>query len=75
MFILAHADREKGHSHFWQAYRTAEDPPGSRFRINVYDAMHAATAFIWASRHQDEGTVTKAREALGEVAEILPGLL
>ena len=75
MFILAHTDKEEGHSRFWQAYRTPEDPPGSRFRVYVYDAMHAATAFIWASRLQDEGTVTKARGTLGEVAEALPGLL
>ena len=74
MFILAHTDKEEGHSRFWQAYGTPEELPGSKFRVNVYDAMHAATAFIWASKHQDEGTVTKARGTLGEVADALPGL-
>ena len=75
MFILTHTDQEEGHSRFWQAYGPPKDPSGSRYRVHVYDAMHAATAFIWASRHRDEGTVTKARGTLGEVAESLPGLL
>ncbi|HEX5839520.1 MAG TPA: aminoglycoside phosphotransferase family protein [Anaerolineales bacterium] len=75
MFILAHTDQEEGHSRFWQAYGPPEDPSGSRYRIHVYDVMHAATAFIWASRHRDEETVTKAGGTLGGAAEALPGLL
>lgn len=75
MFILAHADQEEGHSHFWKTYGKPEETQGTRFRANVYDAMHAGTAFIWASTHQDEETVTRATGTLGEVAENLPTLL
>ncbi|HEX2992189.1 MAG TPA: aminoglycoside phosphotransferase family protein [Anaerolineales bacterium] len=75
VFILTHTAREKGHSRFWQAYRLPDDPSDSKYRAYVYDAMHAATAFIWASRHNDEETVTKAGGTLSEAAEALPGLL
>ena len=75
MFILAHADQEEGHSHFWKTYGKPEETQGARFRANVYDAMHAGTAFIWAVKHQDEETVTRATGTLGEVAENLPKLL
>lgn len=73
MFILEHAEEEEGHDHFWQAYGQPEGTPSSRFRIKVYDGMHAATAFIWASRHKDEGTVRKAEGTLNEVADFLSG--
>jgi len=75
MFILAHADKEEGHSHFWKAYGQLEDTQSTKFRANVYDAMHAGTAFIWASTHQDKGTVTKATGTLSGVADVLPTLL
>ena len=75
MFILAHAEKEEGHEHFWQAYDRAEDTPGSRCRVIVYDAMHASIAFLWAVKHQDEETVTRATGTLREVLETLPALL
>ena len=75
MFILAHAEKEEGHSHFWEAYGQLENTQSSNFRKNVYDAMHAGTAFIWAVKHQDEETVTRATGTLREVAEILPTLI
>jgi Fructosamine-3-kinase len=74
MFILAHADREEGHSHFWQAYGQAPETRGARFRTSVYDAMHASTAFVWAIGHQDQETVERAEGTLSEVAEVLPSL-
>ncbi len=74
MFILAHAGKEAGHSRFWQAYGQPEETPAAGFRANVYDAMHAGTAFIWAVQHQDEETVTRAKGTLGHAAEILPSL-
>lgn len=75
MFILAHAEREEGHSHFWQAYGQREDTPAARFRASVYDAMHAGTAFNWAVQHQDQETVKRAEGTLHEVRETLPTLL
>lgn len=75
MFILAHAEKEEGHSHFWKAYGQPADTKSARFRASVYNAMHAGTAFIWASKHQDEETVTRAKGTLGEVMDILPTLL
>ena len=75
MFILAHAESEEGHSHFWKAYGEMEDTQSAKFRTSVYDAMHAGTAYIWAVKHQDQETVTRARGTLGEVAEILPMFL
>lgn len=71
MFILEHADKEEGHARFWEAYGKPEETSGSQFRLKVYDAMHAATAFIWASRHQDEETITRAQGTLGDVAQDL----
>jgi aminoglycoside phosphotransferase (APT) family kinase protein len=59
MFILAHAEHEEGHSHFWQAYGRPHDTPGARFRKTVYDGMHAGTALVWAARNNDQGTLTK----------------
>lgn len=75
MFILAHAAKEEGHSHFWQAYGSNEDSRGARFRKTVYDGMHAATALVWSVRNHDEGTVRRAYGTLHEVAEALPSLL
>ena len=75
MFILAHAEKEEGHSHFWSAYGQPENTQSARFRASVYDAMHAGTAYIWAVKHQDEETVTKAKGTLSEVMDILPLLL
>src|SRR5829696_3202228 len=56
MFILAHADKEAGHSRFWQGYGPLEDTPGAGFRKTVYDGMHAATALVWSVQHNDEET-------------------
>jgi aminoglycoside phosphotransferase (APT) family kinase protein len=75
MFILAHAEEEEGHSHFWRAYGKLEDGQGARFRKTVYDGMHAATALVWSVRNRDEGTVQKAYGTLREVAEGLPDLI
>lgn len=75
MFILAHTDKEEGHSYFWKAYGQIEDSRSARYRAKVYDAMHAATAFIWAVKHQDEETVTRAKGTLSKIIEILPTLL
>jgi aminoglycoside phosphotransferase (APT) family kinase protein len=74
MFILAHADKEEGRSHFWQAYGQPEDTPGARFRKIAYDGMHAGTALIWSIRNHDEGTMQKAYGTLREVAELLLAL-
>ena len=74
MFILAHAEQEEGHSHFWQAYGQREDTPAMRFRKTVYDGMHAGTALVWAFQHNDEGTLEKAQGTLKEVSALLPTL-
>jgi hypothetical protein len=71
--LLEH--QEEGHSHFWEAYGQLEDTQITRFRASVYDAMHAGTAFIWAIKHQDKETVTRATGTLSEVADVLPTLL
>jgi len=75
MFILAHAEKEEGHSRFWQAYGQPEDTPGAKFRATVYDAMYAGRAFVWAVQHKDEETVARAKGTLREVVEKLPTLL
>lgn len=75
MFILAHAEEEEGHAHFWQAYGKPEDTRGARCSKTVYDAMHAGTALVWAVRNHDEDTVQKAYGTLHEVAEALPALI
>jgi aminoglycoside phosphotransferase (APT) family kinase protein len=75
MFILAHAEKEEGHSHFWQAYGQPEDTQDARFRKTVYDGMHAATALVWSVRNDDKGTVQRAYGTLREVVEALPSLL
>jgi aminoglycoside phosphotransferase (APT) family kinase protein len=75
MFILAHAEQEEGHAHFWQAYGQPGDGRGARFRKTVYDAMHASTASVWSVRNHDEGTVQRAYGTLREVAETLPTLI
>jgi aminoglycoside phosphotransferase (APT) family kinase protein len=75
MFILAHAEKEEGHSRFWQAYGRPADTPNARFRMSVYDAMHAGTAFLWAVAHQDQETVERAEGTLREVAEILSSMV
>ena len=72
IFILAHAEPEEGHAHFWQAYGLPEDTQGARFRKTVYDGMHAATALVWSVRNHDEGTVKRAYGTLREVAALLP---
>jgi fructosamine-3-kinase len=74
MFILAHAQSEEGHAHFWQAYGKPQEAAGARFRAKVYDAMHAGSAFIWAIKRQDEETVERAKGTLREVADALPTL-
>ena len=75
MFILAHAEPEEGHAHFWQAYGPREETRGAEFRKTVYDGMHAATALVYSVRTQDEGTVQRAYGTLREVAEALPALI
>jgi aminoglycoside phosphotransferase (APT) family kinase protein len=75
MFILAHAEPEEGHSHFWQVYGPREETRGARFRKIVYDGMHASTALVWSVRHHDQGTVQKAYGTLRDVAEELPTLI
>ena len=75
MFILAHAEAEEGHAHFWQAYGRPEDTRGARFRKTVYDGMHAATALVWSFRNGDQGTVERAYGTLREVMEALPSLI
>ena len=75
MFILAHADPEEGHAHFWKAYGPREDTRSARFRKTVYDGMHAATALVYSVRNHDEGTVERAYGTLREVAEALPHLV
>ncbi len=75
MFILKHAEKEEGHSHFWKMYGQPEATQGFRFRTTVYDAMHAGTAFLWARQHNDEETVTRATGTLSEVAAALRGFL
>ena len=72
MFILAHADHDEGHTHFWQTYGNPEDTPGMKFRKIVYDGMHAATALVYSAQHNDKGTVERAYSTLREVAESLP---
>ena len=68
MLVLAHSDPEEGHSRFWQACgRRKHLAPG--FRVNVYDAMHAATAFVWASRRKDKETISRPRATLGHVGQ------
>lgn len=74
MFILAHAEPEEGHVRFWQAYGPPEATSGARFRRTVYDGMHAATALVWSSTHNDQETVKRAYGTLREVAEALPSL-
>jgi hypothetical protein len=73
--ILAHAEPEKGHAHFWRAYGAREDRREARFRNTVYDGMHAGTALVWSVRNHDEGTVQSAHGTLREVAEAHPGLI
>jgi aminoglycoside phosphotransferase (APT) family kinase protein len=75
MFILAHAEKEVGHSHFWQAYGRLEDTPGAKFRKEVYDAMHAGTVLIWALQRHDDETVGRAKDTLSEVASSLSAQL
>jgi hypothetical protein len=75
MFVITHAEEKEGHSYFWKAYGQPKDTQRARFRANVYDAMHAGTAFIWAVKHNDEETVTRATGTLSEVMDILPTLL
>ena len=74
MFILAHAEPEEGHEHFWQAYGRPEATPWQKFRKIVYDGMHAGSAYVWSARHNEQGTVQRAQETLHEVAELLPSL-
>jgi aminoglycoside phosphotransferase (APT) family kinase protein len=75
MFILAHAEPEEGHARFWQAYGQPEDTSGAQFRKTVYDGLHAATALVWSSTHDDEETVKRAYGTLRDVAKGLPSLL
>jgi aminoglycoside phosphotransferase (APT) family kinase protein len=75
MFILAHAESEAGHAHFWQAYGPREETRGTEFRKTVYDGMHAATALVYSVRTHDEGTVQRAYGTLRVVAEALPALI
>jgi aminoglycoside phosphotransferase (APT) family kinase protein len=72
MFILAHAEPEAGHAHFWRAYGAREETRGAKFRKMVYDGMHAARALVYSVRTHDEGTVQRAYGTLREVAEALP---
>jgi hypothetical protein len=41
---------------------------GSAFRSRIYDAMNAASALIWATRHGDPETVALAATELRNVA-------
>jgi aminoglycoside phosphotransferase (APT) family kinase protein len=75
MFILAHAEPEAGHAHFWRAYGAREETRGAKFRKTVYDGMHAATALVYSVRTRDEGTVQRAYGTLREVAQALPALI
>jgi len=75
MFILAHAEPEAGHSHFWRAYGAREETRGAKFRKMVYDGMHAATALVYSVRTHDEDTVQRAYGTLREVAEAPPALI
>jgi aminoglycoside phosphotransferase (APT) family kinase protein len=75
MFIFAHAEKEAGHSHFWQAYGKPADHPAAMFRKSAYDGMHAGSALVWATRHTDEDTVQRASGTLRETVESLTDFL
>ena len=75
MFILAHAEADPGHARFWQSYGQPEATLSATFRKTVYDGMHAGTALVWSTQHDDPGTVQKAYGTLREVAAALPALL
>jgi aminoglycoside phosphotransferase (APT) family kinase protein len=71
LFILKHAEKEEGHSHFWKTYGRFKNTTASKCRSYVYDAMHAGTAFVWATQHQDDETVMRAQGTLSEAAAAL----
>jgi aminoglycoside phosphotransferase (APT) family kinase protein len=79
MFILANAPDEpqikRVHGIFWKAYGKPENSPGQHFRKQVYEAMHAGTAFLWANRHGDQGTINLAREKLASIERELGTLV
>lgn len=75
MFILAQAEANPGHASFWQSYGQPAATRSATFRKTVYDGMHAGTALVWSTQHDDPETVQKALGTLREVAAALPAFL
>ena len=78
MFLLAIRNNEtewQGQlSAFKDGYGMFERNRATLFRQEIYKAMHIGTSVIWATRHGDAESISRARRELGEIAQVLPAL-
>jgi aminoglycoside phosphotransferase (APT) family kinase protein len=61
-------------SAFNKGYGKSESNKSTQFRQEIYKAMHIGTSAIWATRHGDTESILRARQELGEIAQVLPPL-
>ena len=78
MFLLDIRSNETEWQHqisaFNNGYGKSESSRSTRFRQEVYKAMHIGTSVIWATRNGDAESILRARRELGEIAQVLPTL-
>lgn len=53
---------------FYDGYGTPQSGEATRFRQQIYRAMHIGSAAIWCSRNGDEASVARAYRELGKIA-------
>jgi aminoglycoside phosphotransferase (APT) family kinase protein len=56
---------------FRAGYGTGKDDEATRYRREVYKAMHIGSARVWAARNEDEGGIARAGRELREIAQAL----
>lgn len=78
MFLLSIRSEEK----HWQPRVTAFDrgygelerSESTRFRQEVYKAMHIGSSALWAAQHGNQEDIQRARQDLSRIAALLPTL-
>jgi len=66
---------EKPQAVFWAAYGRKEQSKMALFREVVYNAMHAGSVSIWASKNRNLDTVARAGRMLKKIGQTLSELI
>ena len=78
MFLLSIRSDEKQWqprvAAFDRGYGALERSESTRFRQEVYKAMHIGSSALWAAQHGNQEDIQRARQDLSRIAALLPTL-